>query len=301
MPYLFLALAVFLWSLNSVLAKTVTPYMPPMAMGFWRWLIALAVLLPLAWRPMRADWPVLRRHWRVILLFGIGGGALHNAVTFWGLTYTTAVNTALLNSAVPMMTAALSWLLFGERLTRGQWSGVGVSTLGVLCILLQGDPANLLLLRLNAGDLLILVSMTMWAAYTACLRLRPPGLHPLSLVGAMGTVGLLLIVPPYGVEHALGHRVEWRWEVVAVLAYMGALSTTLGYLLWNHGVGRVGTSTASAFTHLGPVYGSGLAWMLLGEQLHLFHLVGVVVILAGVAILSRARRAVAAAAPESAP
>src|SRR5512140_1736669 len=134
MPYFFLALTMFIWALNGVLGKAVTPYLQPMALGFWRWTVALAILLPFAWRHVRADWPVLRRHWRVMLLFGALGGSLHNAVAFWGLKSTTAMNGALLNSAVPMVIVSMAWLLFRERLTRGQAVGIGISTLGVLCI-----------------------------------------------------------------------------------------------------------------------------------------------------------------------
>ncbi|MBK7472312.1 MAG: DMT family transporter [Betaproteobacteria bacterium] len=130
MPYLFLVITVFIWALNGVVGKAVTPYLQPMAMGFWRWAIAVVILLAFAWRHVRADWPELRRHWRMMLVFGFLGAGLHNAIAFWGLKYTTAVNGTLLNSAVPILMVAMSWLLFRERLTRGQAAGIVISTLG---------------------------------------------------------------------------------------------------------------------------------------------------------------------------
>lgn len=291
MPYLFLAITMFIWALNGVLGKAVTPYLQPMALGFWRWTIALLILLPFTWGHVRADWPVLRRHWKVMLLFGCVGAALHNAVAFWGLKYTTAVNGALLNSAVPAVIVAMSWLLFRERLTRGQAVGIGISTLGVLCILVRGDPANLLLLRLNPGDLLLLMSMVMWATYTVCLRLKPAGLHPLSLIVGAAIVGLVLVAPLYAVEHALGARVEWRWEVLAMLVFSGVFPSCVAYVLWNRGVAQVGANVASTFMHLGPVFGTGLAWLLLDERLYLFHVAGVGAIVSGIVVVTRARKA----------
>jgi drug/metabolite transporter (DMT)-like permease len=291
MPYFFLSVTMFIWALNGVLGKAVTPYLQPMALGFWRWAIALLILLAFAWRQARTDWPVLRRHWRAMLLFGGTGAALHNAIAFWGLKYTTAVNGALLNSAVPVLIVAMSWLLFRERLSRGQAVGIAISTLGVLCILVRGDPANLLLLRLNPGDLLLLMSMVMWATYTACLRLKPAGLHPLSLVVGTAIVGLALIAPLYAVEHALGARVEWRWEVLAMLLFAGIFPSCVAYVLWNRGVAQVGANVASLFMHLGPVFGTGLAWLLLDERLHLFHVAGVLAIIAGIVVVTNTRRA----------
>lgn len=291
MPYIFLTLSMFIWALNGVLGKAVTPYLQPMALGFWRWTIALLILLPFAWRHVRADWPMLRRHWRVLLLFGCVGGAVHNAISFWALKYTTAVNGALLNSAVPIVIVTMSWLLFRERLTRGQAAGIAISTLGVLCILVRGDPANLVLLRLNPGDLLLLLSTAMWAAYTACLRLKPAGLHPLSLIVGTAIVGLALVAPLYALEHALGVRVEWRWEVLAMLLFAGIFPSCVAYVLWNRGVAQVGANVASTFMHLGPVFGVGLAWLLLDERLYLFHVAGVAAIFAGIVVVTRTRRA----------
>lgn len=291
MPYVLLTVTMFIWALNGVLGKAVTPYLQPMALGFWRWTIALLILLPFAWRHVRIDWPVLRRHWRVLLLFGCVGGAVHNAVAFWALKYTTAVNGALLNSAVPIVIVAMSWLLFRERLTRGQAAGIAISTLGVLCILVRGDPANLLLLRLNPGDLLLLMSTAMWAIYMACLRLKPAKLHPMSLIVGTATVGLVLIAPLYAVEHALGVRVEWRWEVLAVLLFSGIFPSCVAYVLWNRGVAQVGANVASTFMHLGPVFGTSLAWLLLDERLHPFHVAGVAAIFAGIVVVTRTRKA----------
>ena len=291
MPYFLLALTIFIWALNGVLGKAVTPYLQPMALGFWRWAIALLILLPFCWQHVRADWPKLRRHWKMMLVFGCTGAATHNAIAYWGLKYTTAVNAALLNSAVPIIIVSMTWVLFRERLTRGQAAGILVSTLGVLCILVRGEPANLLLLRLNPGDLLLLASMVMWATYTACLRLKPPGMHPLSMIIGTAVVGLVVVAPLYAVEHALGVRVEWRWEVVAMLAFAGIFPSCIAYVLWNRGVAQVGANVASTFMHLGPVFGTALAWLLLGERLYLFHVAGVAAIFAGIVIVTRSRRA----------
>ena len=291
MPYLFLIITVFIWALNGVVGKAVTPYLQPMAMGFWRWAIAVVILLAFAWRHVRADWPELRRHWRMMLVFGFLGAGLHNAIAFWGLKYTTAVNGTLLNSAVPILMVAMSWLLFRERLTRGQAAGIGISTLGVLCILVRGDPANLLLLRLKPGDLLMLTSMLMWATYTVCLRNKPAGVHPFSLIVGTAVVGLAIVGPLYALEHALGVRVDWRWESVAALLFAGIFSSFIAYVLWNRAVAQVGANVASTFMHLGPVFGTALAWLLLGERLHLFHVAGVAAIFAGIVVVTRSRRA----------
>jgi drug/metabolite transporter (DMT)-like permease len=86
-------------------------------------------------------------------------------------------------------------------------------------------------------------------------------------------------------------RVDWRWESVAALLFAGIFSSFIAYVLWNRAVAQVGANVASTFMHLGPVFGTALAWLLLGERLHLFHVAGVAAIFAGIVVVTRSRRA----------
>ena len=79
--YLLLTLTALFWAGNSVVGRAAREFVPPVALSFWRWVIALLILLPFAWPHLKRDWPVLRRHWRLMLLFGIFGIAA-SAVPF---------------------------------------------------------------------------------------------------------------------------------------------------------------------------------------------------------------------------
>ena len=134
-PYVLLTLASFFWSCNWIVGRGLSHQVPPLAMTFYRWLFALAILAPFAWTTLRRDAPLIRRHWRALLALGVIGIGTHNALAYLGLRYTTAVNGVILNSFIPVMIIALSWLFARERLSRLQLAGVGVSLAGVLTIL----------------------------------------------------------------------------------------------------------------------------------------------------------------------
>ena len=169
-PYLLLTLTPFFWSCNWIVGRGLASDIPPMAMTFFRWFFAVLILAPFAWRELRRDWPIVRRNARMLLFLGVIGVGSHNALAYAGLNYTTATNGVILNSFIPVMIIALSWLFLRERLTRLQVVGVFVSLAGVLAILSQGSLAVLAAFRLNIGDLLVIVSMAIWAVYTICLR-----------------------------------------------------------------------------------------------------------------------------------
>jgi drug/metabolite transporter (DMT)-like permease len=286
-PWLLLTLTPLFWACNWIIGRGLSTEIPPMAMTFFRWLFALAILAPFAWPEVRRDWPVLRRSWKVMLPLGAIGVGTHNALAYLGLNYTTATSGVILNSFIPVMIIALSWVLLRERLSPLQLGGVAVSLAGVLTILSEGSLAALLAFRLNRGDLLVILSMAMWSIYTICLRWRPAGLGSLSFLFALALIGDLCVLPLYLGEMAFGRRMVWTWTHFAAFASVALFSSVLAYIFWNRGVEQVGAQVAGLFVHLMPVFGVVLAWIFLGERLAPFHLAGIALILAGIFVTSR--------------
>ncbi|MEP6998240.1 MAG: DMT family transporter [Betaproteobacteria bacterium] len=297
-PYLLLALTPLFWASNWIVGRGLHEEIPPMAMTFYRWLFAIIILAPFAWRHVRRDWPVIRRNRRVMLLLGLVGVGFHNALAYLGLNYTTAINGVILNSFIPIMIIALSWIFLRQRLSALQLAGVTISLLGVLAILSRGSIATLAALELNHGDLLVMMSMLLWSIYTICLRWKPAGLHTLSFLFVIACIGDAAVLPLYAAEAAFGAHMAFSAANLAALASIGLFSSVLAYIFWNRGVEQVGASVAGLFLHLMPVFGTLLAWLFLGEHLQSFHLVGIVLIMAGIYVTSRQSTPPVPAAPE---
>lgn len=286
-PYLLLTLTPLFWAGNWIVGRGLAPDIPPMAMTFFRWFFALLLLAPFAWPHLRREWPIVRRHWKPMLLLGAIGVGTHNALAYLGLNYTTATNGVILNSFIPVMIITLSWIFLRERLTTPQLLGVAVSLAGVLTILSGGSLAALIAFRLNGGDLLLILSMAMWSIYTICLRWRPPGLHMLTFLFALMVVGDLAVLPLFAVEYAYGRHMAITAQNIAALVAVALFSSVLAYIFWNRGVELVGASVAGLFLHLMPVFGVALAWIFLDERLAPFHIAGIALILAGIFVTSR--------------
>jgi drug/metabolite transporter (DMT)-like permease len=238
---------------------------------------------------VRRQWRILLRQWKVLALLGLFGGACHNALTYVGLTHTTATNGVLLASATPIMIIGLSWALLGKRLRRLEGIGVAVSLSGILVIVSHGEWARLLELRPNVGDLWILLAMLFWALYTVLLAWRPPGLHPYSFLAAISVVGLVALTPFYGWEMATGRLIVPGVEAFAAMAYAGIFAALLGFIFWNKAVAEVGGNKAGLFMHLMPAFGTLLSVIFLGERPYLFHFVGIALILAGIYLTAQGR------------
>jgi drug/metabolite transporter (DMT)-like permease len=288
-PYLLLTLTPLFWSCNWIVGRGLHADIPPMAMTFFRWLFAIVILAPFALPQVRRDWPVLRRNWKPMFLLGVVGIGTHNALAYLGLNYTTATNGVILNSFIPVMIIALSWIFLRERLLTLQLVGVAVSLGGVLVILSQGSLAALAAFRLNGGDLLIILSMAMWSVYTIGLRWKPEGLGVLTFLFVLMCIGDLAVLPLWLAERAFGRSMQWTLMNAAALVSVALFSSVLAYIFWNRGVEQVGASVAGLFVHLMPVFGIVLAWLFLGERLAAFHVAGIALILAGIWVTSRFR------------
>jgi len=297
-PYLLLSLAPLFWAGNWIIGRGLHTAVPPMSMTLYRWLFAIVFMLPFALPHLRRDWREVRANWRILIVLGLLGIGSHNALAFLGLNYTTATNGVILNSFIPVMIIAISWIFLHQRLSGLQIIGVIVSLLGVLAILSQGSIERLLAFRLNIGDLFVVGSITIWATYTVCLRWRPPNLHPLTFLFVIACVGVVQMLPLYIGEVALGKLTHWSWQVVLAFAGMGLFSSFMAYVFWTQGVTAVGASVAGLFLHLMPVYGTLLAWLFLDERPEAFHFVGIAMILSGIYITSRRASVPVPAAPE---
>ena len=298
-PYLLLSLTSLFWSLNWVIGRAIVGHVSPFALTFIRWSLAVVVMMPFAWSEIRAHWPAVRRHWKVIAWLGAWGTGLYNAFTYVGLQYTTATNGVMLNSAIPISIILLGWVVYRDTITRVQALGTLVSLSGVLVILTRGDPRVIAELSLNRGDLIVLVGMFFWAGYTIFLRMKPAELPGLALLACCSVIGVALLLPFFLMEMLFWHgRVEFNAATVGAMLYLAIFPSFVGYVFWNRAVAEVGSNIAGIFVHLMPAFGSILAWIFLGERIFLFHVAGIALILAGIALTSRGRRVVPEPGPE---
>ena len=291
--YLLLAMTALFWAGNSVVGRAARDLVPPAALSFWRWTFALALLLPLAWPHLKRDWPVLRAHWPVMAILGALGIGAFNTLLYTGLQTTTAINSMLIQSAQPALILIVGALVMRDRTTGRQIVGVAVSLAGVLIILSRGDAGLLLALQLNGGDATIAFAVLLWAFYSVTLRKRPP-VHPLSFLAASNLVGVVVIIPVYAHEFWSGRLIVPATGSALAIAYVAIFPSFLAYLFFNRGVELIGSAATAQYMNVMPLMGAGLAMLFLGETLHLFHVAGLILVVAGILVAGRGVQSVAA-------
>ena len=147
--YLLLALAGLCWSGNHVIGRAIAGHVPPVSLSALRWVLPFLIMLPFASRHFSRDWPLIRQHWKVLMVLGLSGGAVFSALQYVGLQYTSAVNVSVLNSLGPVFIVMAIAVMFHETLRPIQLGGIAISLTGVLFIVTRGELASLLEMSFN--------------------------------------------------------------------------------------------------------------------------------------------------------
>lgn len=288
-PYFLLFLVALFWSGNAIIGRAaIERGMPPIGLSFWRWFLAFLIVLPFAWRHLRVEWRSMLGAWPVMLGLGTLGGASFNLCMYIGLQTTQAINAGLLQAFIPVTILMLAIPILGERTNVRQVSGMAVAFAGVLAIIFQGDLGRMLGLSFARGDVWIVVGVVLNAFYSIVLKWKP-AVHPLSLLAGIFGVSSVALLPPYLIESLSGRPVPLTGVSIAAILYVALFPAVAAYFCYNRGIELLGPSRAGVAIYLVPMMVSLLAVGLLGEPFHLYHALGMALILGGLAF-AEARR-----------
>ncbi len=282
------SVAVVCWLLSAgvyIAAKWVSAEMPPWALCFWRVLIAFAILLPIV-RGHRADMVALvRARGLELLVIGGTGLAVCQGLIFVGLEHADATTAGIIIALIPILTMILARVILAEPMGRWQVIGSILAFVGIAVIILKGSPAALRGLDFNAGELWIVAGAFCFSLYTVLLRRAKFELDRLALLVLLLGAAVITALPFYLYELAADERTTLNASGLVALAYVAIPGGALMYYLFNRSIETLGASRAGMFLYIQTIFIAVLAYFILGEQLHLYHLEGAALIIAGLLLI----------------
>lgn len=280
--------ATVVWSGNFVIARALHDTVPPVQTAFWRWIIALLAVAPLALPKVRRQWPAIRRHLGFLALAALLGVTLFNTLIYQAGRSTSATNMAMIAAASPAMIALFA--RGGERLGGRRVTGMVLALAGVVALVGKGSPAAVLRLDFAVGDLWMLAATAAFAGYSALLRRRPKEIGGLSFLFMTFALGAAMLIPAYAVSLAVEGGFDPTAGTVGPLLYIGVFSSAVAYFTWNKAIAIVGAARAGFVYYLQPVCVALLSFTVLDEAVGGTQLVCMVLIIAGVALGAGSRR-----------
>ena len=288
LPYVLLIIATMIWGGNFVIGRAISDQVPPLTLAFLRWVVAVAIFLPLAWKEIAANKQEIKKHWKALLLMAFTGIAGFNTLVYIGLHHTTSINASLVNTITPLIIIVLSYFILKESLVYNQLIGLILSIAGVFLILSQGSLNILLTLSFNIGDLIIFVAVILWGVYSIIIKYNS-GQIPLYTSLAIPMVIGMFILLPFSLWELFIADQELIWSVssIAAIIYVGVFASIIAFLSWNKAVSLIGPGKAGIFLSLIPVFTTIFAIAFIGETLTWYQVTGGILAVTGIYLSTR--------------
>ena len=253
--YVLLTITALLW--GAVAGKLAVGHISPMLLTSVRWGTALAILLAFTLPQLRRDANTIRANLPLLAGYGMFGFAFFNILLYSALEYTTAINVAIEQAGMPMVIFLANFILFR--------------------------------MQLNQGDALMLLAVLFYGGYTVALRYKPV-LHWQSMITVMAASAFLTSLP-FSAYEAMRGTIIWPdttgWLIAIFTAVFPSLIAQVMFIKGNE---IIGSNRAGIFINLVPIFGTLLSVMILGEMLHLYHVVALVLVLGGIWLSERGKR-----------
>jgi drug/metabolite transporter (DMT)-like permease len=271
-----------LWASAFSVAKLAIADCPPLIVLTSRFLLAgVAILGAAALFGVRFN--LSRRELLLFALLGIANQAVYLGLSYVGMRSTSSGLAALVISANPVLTAVLAVAFLNERMTWRKAIGLLLGIGGVAFVVesrMAGGVDHPIGIALLVAALVSLVGGTILYK-----RFAPSG----GLWIGNGTQSLaagLATLPFAFVFENVGDIVP-SWRLAVSLAYLALVVSIFAYLLWFHLLNVSGATGASSYHFMMPPLGLLFGWLLLGEQVALTDLIGIVPVAIGIYLVTR--------------
>lgn len=276
-----------LWGGNAVVTKASAGIIDPVAITFYRWLAATALIAPFAIPSLVRQSATLVANLSRLIVLGFLGSALFPFMMYLAARDTSAINIGIIQALMPLFAIALAGVLTHARIGRLAGLGVLVSLCGVVLVVSHGRPADLLAKPPNRGDLTMLAATMCFTLYSVLVKRWRTGLPLMAELFVQAAAASLMLLPIY----VAGRPSLPAPAALPIVAYAAVFASVAAPLLWMKGIVQLGPARAATFFNLLPLVTAALAVSILGEPLGVSVVVGGLLAVIGVVIAQRAATA----------
>ncbi|MBM7662540.1 drug/metabolite transporter (DMT)-like permease [Bacillus mesophilus] len=283
--YIILFFVMVAWGFNVVGTKVLVSVFPPVTITSFRIFTAgIAAFIILAFiKKVRLP---SKREFKFILIAAIFNVFAHQYFLSMGLTVASATNAGLILGLSPLLTTLFAWMFLGSRITTIRMIGITSGLLGVFFIVLNKGSFS----SISTGDIYVFLSVVTIAISFIMIKKVSNTLDPRLMTAYMLIIGsvllffLSLFLEPTGLQQ-MSQETGFIWLLFFASA---VISTALGHMFYNYGIGKVGAAEASIFTNLNPFFAIVGGAVFLKEIITMNQITGFIFIIIGVILASGA-------------
>ena len=281
--YSFPLISVVIWAMNMVVTRYAANVIEPVSISFWRLLIALIVMSPFVLTAVLQQRQQVWAHIGKLTVLASLAMLIYQCLSYWAGHSTTATNMSIINAFIPIFTLLVSLIFLAEKPNKYGILGSILSISGLLFLISQGQPSQLLQGGLHFGDGLMIIAVISYALYGVLLRAWQ---LPLSLGVSLFAQTLLALLLHLPLLLIFGWQMLDQHNVASVM-YAALLPSIVAPFMWMKAMQTLGPNRSSMFTNLGPVLTAVVAYLYLGEQWMYYHTLGTIMAIAGVMLAQK--------------
>ena len=273
-----LSLAGAIWGGMFIAVRIAVAVIPPIELVWMRFGTALIALLCIMFFT-KQSFKIERKDWKHLFIVSFSGYLLSIVVQETGTMLTSAQTGALVTAATPAFMVIFGCFLLHERLTLGRVLSVILATAGVL--LITFDPENVKVTPL--GCLCLVAAAVTWAYMSVVLKFLSK-YSPIAIT-FYAVFFSFITLTPLGMHWLMSEADVAKLiepKIILCILYLGLISTTAGFILWNKGLTYMDAAIGGLFMFFQPIVGTLLGWLFLDEEITLLFWIGFLLIAVGI-------------------
>ena len=272
---------------NIAVARGAAGFVPPVSLAFWRWVLAVLILLPFIFPQIRKNWKEAIIELPKLLILGLTGFAFCGAFPYISGLTTSVVNMGIIYSASPIFIILFSVFIYKEKLSRLQIFGTVLCMLGIIVVVCKGQFEILMNLQFTKGDIWISGAMISWAVYSVFLMNWKSKFDLLTRFGLMAIAGVICLLPMYYIEEVFFYTTSFNKDFIFWTAIAAIFPGIIAFLMYSKLQKLVGASITGLVVYLMPIYSALYGYFLFNEKLENFYWFGCIFVLTGIILSNK--------------
>jgi drug/metabolite transporter (DMT)-like permease len=281
--YFALVLVQILFGIHYAVSKTILENFPPLIWASLRMTLASLLIFLIAFFYRRKNHPPFEaKFFLPVAFYAFFGTTLSQGAFLMGLHYTTATNSAVLNTLLPVFTLLIATFLGQEAFHSKKLIGFGLALLGALCVRRFED------FRISdqtfLGDALVVfscISNSIFLVSSKKFMAKYDTVWITTWFFILGSIGLILFSLPSWAHFAWPH---FSGALIGSICYSVIGCTVITYFLNNWALARTQSSLVALFCYIQPIVSSFFVWIWLDEKITLQVMIACLCIFSGLLI-----------------
>jgi len=269
------------WGFSFIWSKMVFEEYTPLTTIFFRLIISFIFLFALMM--IRKKWESIKKqdYW-LFIVSSFFNPFLYFIGENYGLDRVSASVSAFIIATIPVFTPFVAYKVFGERVSKTNIVGLIFAFIGILLIIVNPN------LTINAslkGIALLMLAVAAAVVYTVFLKKLAFKYRPVTIIGWQNLIGAIYFLPLFLYFDAADVlSVNPGYKVIIFLFMLGVFASSFAFVLFTYVIKNIGISKGNFYTNLVPVFASIAAFFILDERFTLLKIIGMAVIILGVAL-----------------